>query len=163
MSEDHLIPIHVEHISAICNLQDRLSAVAFLLKQEWTKYQNSSTSNNNTPFQCIVFADDESSVNSYKDKLFDVLRKGGVVSQEDDIACLTAFKSIDSRRESLKHFRDGVSKILLCSDIASRGLDLPNNALVIQVSCNEVVMLKSFVKSGCFVFLFFLFLLWCHR
>ncbi len=42
--------------------------------------------------------------------------------------------NIDERRIALETFRQGKSRILLCSDIASRGIDIPNTRLVIQMA-----------------------------
>lgn len=50
------------------------------------------------------------------------------------ITTLTSEMNIDERRIALETFRQGKSRILLCSDIASRGIDIPNTRLVIQMA-----------------------------
>ncbi len=129
VSEDYVLPPLVDHTCVICNRDDRLAVVACLLKQ----HLNHSTHSNNT-FQCIVFVDEIKNVNIYREKLGSVLHKIGVIDNVDKISCLVPSLSVESRRSSLNCFRSGEAHILLCSDIASRGLDIPNNSLVIQVS-----------------------------
>ena len=41
--------------------------------------------------------------------------------------------NIDQRAESLNHYRKGTCRILVCTDLAARGLDVPDTSLVIQV------------------------------
>ena len=47
--------------------------------------------------------------------------------------------SLDERAKALNAFRDGTSSILVCSDIASRGLDVPNVSHVFQMKLPETV------------------------
>jgi superfamily II DNA/RNA helicase len=131
VSEDHLIPLHVDHVSAVCDSQDRLAATIFFLKQEWNTHKQSG---NDQQFQCIVFVDNDQEINIYSQRMSSALEKHGVIEKEEKIACLTANMNIESRRANLMDFRNGDSIVLLCSDLASRGLDVPNNVLVIQMS-----------------------------
>ena len=41
--------------------------------------------------------------------------------------------NIDQRAEALNHYRKGTCRILVCTDLAARGLDVPDTTLVIQV------------------------------
>ena len=49
------------------------------------------------------------------------------------ITLLSSNMNIQDRKYALSQFHSGQSKILLCSDLASRGLDIPATGLVIQV------------------------------
>ena len=47
---------------------------------------------------------------------------------------LSSDMNIDERRSSLDAYRCGQAKILLCTDLAARGIDIPATSLVLQMS-----------------------------
>ncbi|RYH06145.1 hypothetical protein EON65_43240, partial [archaeon] len=52
----------------------------------------------------------------------------------DHVCILTEEEDIEARKSSMDEFREGKRRVLLCSDLAARGLDVPNISVVIQVS-----------------------------
>ena len=50
------------------------------------------------------------------------------------VTSLSDTGSLDERAAALNAFREGKAHILVCSDIAARGLDVPNVSHVFQVS-----------------------------
>lgn len=57
--------------------------------------------------------------------------------EKDEIVILHGDISQGMREVNLRKFRDGVQKILIATDVAARGLDIPNIDLVIQLSPPE--------------------------
>eukprot|EP01040_Poterioochromonas_malhamensis_P006415 gene6414-6910_t len=135
VSEDQLIHDSVQHEFIQCKIEERISLTAYLLKKEFIQSSSSTTlpSTDEQDFpQCIVFIDNEQYAESYKKFL---LKSFPLPFQEKSfITTLTSEMNIDERRIALETFRQGKSRILLCSDIASRGIDIPNTRLVIQMA-----------------------------
>lgn len=57
------------------------------------------------------------------------------VEVEDEcVALLTEKMNIADRGSVLHRFRNGDLRVLICADVAARGLDVPNTALIVQMS-----------------------------
>jgi superfamily II DNA/RNA helicase len=56
------------------------------------------------------------------------------VNLKDMITILYDSMNIEERRVAMENFRKGKSKILLCSDLAARGIDIPTTNMVLQMS-----------------------------
>lgn len=126
-----MLPSSIEHECVTCEIDKRLKMTAFLLKQELNKLEGDALQN----FKCLVFIDDEDKADNYQVKLNILLKKILSNSSDDNVVdALVSTRNIDNRREVLNSFKEGTTKILLCSDLASRGIDIPNNRLVIQMS-----------------------------
>lgn len=172
VSQDKLLPENIEHEVIVCDKEQRLQVTAYVLRQEYQRLlslrslleQQRQKEEQTFGFQCIIFVDQESKIDVYADFLLTSLEKHGMLPSSNSlnektpsvwVRTLTAEMNIEDRRQSLHSFRRQESAILLCTDLASRGIDIPATALVMQV---------RFLRSSCAAFLgqdveFFSFLL----
>jgi superfamily II DNA/RNA helicase len=68
--------------------------------------------------------------------------RGTSLSSNDQVAtaqCLSESMSLDARAGALASFKDGSCAVLICSGLASRGIDIPNISHVVQVSLPKSV------------------------
>lgn len=146
ISQDQILPEQLTHECIPCIPEERLGITAYLVKQHWKVYHNTTTSN-----QMIIFADKEENLRIYLDYLTAYLRKAFpddplIKSQEDNmktfLTVLTSTMDVQERKYALERFRSGESKLLLCTDLASRGLDIPATGLVVQVSTLKIAFPK---------------------
>lgn len=101
----------VQHLAVNCPYANRLSALADIL----TVYGGNS--------KIIVFTQTKQDANALilSDKI-----KNDIEVMHGDIAQ-------NQREVTMKRFKDGKFKVLVATDVASRGLDIPNVDLVIQL------------------------------
>ncbi|MGL4982746.1 MAG: helicase-related protein, partial [Treponemataceae bacterium] len=78
------------------------------------------------PEKMLIFSANTSQVENIVNKL-----------QYKKIDCLPLFSKIDKkiRKSSLDNFKNGKCSILVTSDIAARGLDIPNITHIVQMDC----------------------------
>ena len=102
---------NVSHLALACPFQNRLSALADVL----TVYGKGG--------RVIVFTQTKADANSLllSDKI-----KADIEVMHGDIAQ-------NQREVTLKRFKEGKFKILVATDVASRGIDIPNVDLVVQI------------------------------
>ena len=101
----------VAHLAIMCPFQNRMGALADIL----TVYGQGG--------KVIVFTQTKADANSLllSDKI-----KNDIEVMHGDIAQ-------NQREVTMKRFKEGKFKVLVATDVASRGLDIPNVDLVIQV------------------------------
>eukprot|EP01039_Chlorochromonas_danica_P006721 gene6722-7430_t len=145
LSDIHLLPQHVRHEYIPCDLALRPAILMYLLRKELFDPSEDSNEDVSTR-QCIVFVDYVDQVEAYKLSIEKLLSKASSPAQStgrlqssqstndaNEVCVLLDDDNIDSRREAMDAFRQGRSRVLLCSDLAARGLDIPNTSLVIQM------------------------------
>ena len=64
---------------------------------------------------------------------------------EQEVAALHSFKSQSSRLSALHRFKSGKVPVLLATDVASRGLDIPTVDLVINYDIPRCKFLKIYL------------------
>lgn len=148
LSDIHLLPQHVRHEYIPCDLALRPAILMYLLRKELLEPSEDSDEDFSSR-QCIVFVDYVDQVDAYKVSIEKLLSKTSSPTQSSsrlqsmndapaslssEVCVLLDDDNIDSRREAMDAFRQGRSRVLLCSDLAARGLDIPNTSLVIQMS-----------------------------
>ncbi len=138
-SQDQLLPDNIEHEIVVCAKENRLKLAAYFLKEHFGSVKDHDDQ------QCILFVDNEDNLLEYAEFLGNALQATETLSvskqkhswRESAIAVLSAKMNIDHRRLSLLNFRDSNAKILLCTDLATRGIDVPATSLVIQVKISR--------------------------
>lgn len=128
VSQDRKIPETISHEYVIIDTENKISLVSYLLKSELSKDMALNQTN-----QYIVFSDGKSSLADYSEFLNLSLQKKFNLSTPI-VSILNEDMNIEDRMVSIKKFQKGESKILICSDLGARGLDIPFTSLVIQVS-----------------------------
>jgi ATP-dependent RNA helicase SrmB len=78
---------------------------------------------NNTIDSCVVFVKTRARLHTLKDRLF---------SQDFKVAYLQGDMPQDKRMAALESFKNGEVKILIATDVAARGLDVPDVSHVIN-------------------------------
>lgn len=130
ISKDKLLPPNIKHEYIPCGIDQRIAITSYILRAESKLAVGTSE-----PMQSIVFVDKEAYIEQYKNYILGSFRKNlfDMDIGEESIRILTSDVNIEARKSSLDSFRDGTTKILLCSDLAARGIDIPATALVVQV------------------------------
>lgn len=90
-------------------------------------------------FQAVIFVDDGPLAAEVCATAAATLAASSSSSAVGGVSYLSDSGSLDERAKALNAFRDGTSSILVCSDIASRGLDVPNVSHVFQMKLPETV------------------------
>lgn len=95
--------------------------------------------------QAIVFLDDVGDVEQVKSAVIKALTALGIPTSsgggskeknrkgDPAVGVLLETMSLDARAKTMAEFRDGTTRVMVCSDLGTRGLDLPNTSLVVQV------------------------------
>ncbi len=90
-------------------------------------------------FRAMVFVDDEVMAEHCVGVLQGVIdsinaQMGGGGLSLGAVRCMVESMHIDDRGRSLAAFRDGSCPLLVCSNLAARGLDIPDTTHIFQVS-----------------------------
>lgn len=128
VSKDKLLPENIDHEIVPCLIEQRLPLTSFLLRAE------AKSSADGRLLPTIVFVDYEDAIDRYADFITKSLRKSKLLGDDEDISILTSEMNIEDRRSSLEAFRLGDVRVLLCTDLAARGIDIPATSLVIQMA-----------------------------
>ena len=137
ISASSLMPLQVNHEYIPTENNMKIPIVQYVIKKEIDKNRK-NVSDESSIFQALVFIDDTENTDkvfksvskmleNYQDKEIKNPRVGNVALLLDDM-------NIDDRADSLSAFRDGVVSVLICSDMASRGLDIPGVSMVVQMA-----------------------------
>lgn len=162
VSSKELVPKGIRHEYVECPNNLRLGCLKYLIKkeaQEWSMERISSdkdTENNNyfddednrkehdTNFQIMIFLDDKFDlssdvvVRSVKEAMNDIketfqTQQSINLGKIDDVVLMSENMHIDDRSAALNAFRLGNARVLICSDMLSRGIDIPSTSHVIQL------------------------------
>lgn len=139
VSPSSLVPSQVDHDYVICDSSQKLSCLKYLIKKENEKFNARAQAqgddavlgnNDHMFFQAMVFVDDVTLIANIKDAVATLTTNAD--SDADVVACLTEDINIDNRANILKSFRDGACRILICSNIVARGIDVPSVSHIFQ-------------------------------
>eukprot|EP01031_Cornospumella_fuschlensis_P025974 gene25974-31367_t len=149
LSDLYMLPENIEHFYVPCDVDGDSSGIGeelvkykanilcYLLKKEVFSSPDK---------QCIVFLDSTDNLATYTLYIQNLMNKisssnpAFAPTLDDHVCILTEQEDIDARKSSMDEFRDGKRKVLLCSDLAARGLDVPNISVVIQLSLPKNAM-----------------------
>eukprot|EP01038_Epipyxis_sp_PR26KG_P006058 gene6058-8340_t len=142
VSSSELMPIQIKHEYVPCKQELKLNCLQYLIKKEIMimveNNPNENILNNNIDFQALVFIDDVNAIISYQSSLQtmlnDIIDNFTIKSFNGTVDFLIESMAIEDRSDALDKFRLGYTTILLCSDFAARGLDIPATTHVIQLS-----------------------------
>jgi ATP-dependent RNA helicase DeaD len=144
-----MISENITHAYFQCPIEDRLKVVQSVLQKEIFSKQSqkllAEAVNQHYESQYIIFIDHKEKAQRYRRLLEASLRKKllKLFPENESVLTfhidnmfreLTDLMDINKRRLLMKAFRDGNHKILLCSDVAARGIDLPSTNMVIHMS-----------------------------
>lgn len=134
ISNENMVPDNIKHEMIVCDPELRIQLTSHLLKEH---FRNKTQFEDN---QCVVFVDCEQKIGEYANFLLEKLIDQGVISSNDSefsaknwISVLSSNMNIEDRRQSMLKFKNSESKILVCTSLAARGIDIPSTSLVIQV------------------------------
>jgi superfamily II DNA/RNA helicase len=135
ISNEKMVPDNIKHEMIVCDPELRIQLTSHLLKEH---FRNKTQFEGN---QCVVFVDCEQKIGEYANFLLEKLIDRGVISSNDSelsaknwISVLSSNMNIEDRRQSMLKFKNSESKILVCTSLAARGIDIPSTSLVIQMS-----------------------------
>ena len=122
-SAAELMPQQVKHEVVECEKEkEKIACIRYLLRKESEKWEE-----DNDIFQSILFVNKlEDTVQIYAS----LIRKAP--NDKINPVLLNEEMSLDERADSLKTFRSGKSNCLVCSEILSRGIDIPAVTHVFQ-------------------------------
>jgi superfamily II DNA/RNA helicase len=114
-----------------CDVSMRAACLKYLLLKEYTNYTTQHATY--TPFQVLLFTD------GYTHDTIDTLLQLLLTAFSNNtniykIQYLSNDASLDIRAKVLNEFRTNECSILLCTDAAARGLDIPGVNLILQMS-----------------------------
>ena len=117
------MPQQVKHEVVECEKEkEKIACIRYLLRKESEKWEE-----DNDIFQSILFVNKlEDTVQIYAS----LMRKAP--NDKINPILLNEEMSLDERADSLKTFRSGKSNCLVCSEILSRGIDIPAVTHVFQ-------------------------------
>lgn len=120
-SREH-IPVSLRHVFAVCDSRKKLSALRMLL-QHFGRLQGTC----GLPQRSIVFVMQSRSVDQLVSIMNDALRRSlGLKVGDKPVVGLWNELSIGERRRGMRRFRSGDARVLIATDVAARGLDIPD-------------------------------------
>lgn len=127
VSASELMPAQVQHEAIECEMRAKLSCIKYLLRTEAVAWAGNTSYVEQQPFQAIIFADSDEST----EEIFATLCNDPSFSASS--ACmLTEAMGLDSRAKALDAVRSCQSKVLVCTEILARGIDVPSITHVFQ-------------------------------
>jgi superfamily II DNA/RNA helicase len=116
------LPEQIQHLYATCvDARKKLKALAFILEQEYPQLT-----------QAMIFCNESRNLQQIATYIVD--RK---LYSEADVALLSGDMPLRQRRLALERFRAGNARLLLATEVASRGLDIPETSHVINFDLPE--------------------------
>jgi superfamily II DNA/RNA helicase len=143
-----MISENITHEYFQCSITDRLNVVLSVLRKEIFSNQSlllTETESQHYESQYIIFIDYKENAQRYRRFLETSLKKKllKLFPENESVRTfhmnnmfreLTELMDTNRRRLTMKAFHDGNHKILICSDVAARGIDLPSTTMVIHMS-----------------------------
>jgi superfamily II DNA/RNA helicase len=127
VSASELMPAQVQHETIECEVRAKLSCIKYLLRTEAAAWAADALHVEQQPFQAIIFADSDESTKEICATL------SSDPSFSESFACmLTETMGLDSRAKALDAVRSCQSKVLVCTEILARGIDVPSITHVLQ-------------------------------
>lgn len=139
VSSEETMPPQLVHEYIESEASQRLPVLRYLVRKECESALTAASSQGagleSKVFQAIVFVDAECR-GAEVDEICSYLRQGLSQANGTDagVVHLTESLSLDERASAMSSMRDGTSSVLVCSDVGSRGIDIPNVSIVIQMS-----------------------------
>ena len=129
-SASELMPQQIIHEVVEFEKEDeKIPCIRYLLRKEREKWEDQSITekNSDNKFQAIIF------INKLEDteEIYSSLTRKAP-SDKIKAALLNEKMSLDERADSLDSFRSGTSNCLVCSEMLSRGIDVPAVTHVFQ-------------------------------
>ena len=146
VSREALVPKQVNHEYIVCDSDKsdftfRISCLKYLVKTEIDKFNENDIASNyiqtdidgfkeNESFQAMIFIDEKEIVDKIKSSMLALFPS----SDYNIVSYIDESMNLDERAEILSSFREGKCKILLCTNIVARGIDVLNTSHIFQVS-----------------------------
>lgn len=119
------VPISLTHWYAICDGRKKLAALRTLLVK-LNAESDSGEKHAGFLIRAIVFVMPSRQIEDIVDALNRSLEQHCDATLSNVVVGLTNNLSIVHRRDAMKRFRSGEARVLLCTDVAARGLDIPD-------------------------------------
>jgi superfamily II DNA/RNA helicase len=118
-----LVPETLAHVYAVCEGRKKLSALRILLQQ-----CGRETGFGLLPERCIVFVMISRPIEGIVAALNKALESAGYNCGEtgDPVVGLWNELGVGDRRRAMRRFRSGDARVLIATDLAARGLDIPD-------------------------------------
>jgi superfamily II DNA/RNA helicase len=113
-------PVSLRHAYALCSARKKLSALRILFQ-----LYGHASGTGELPLCSIVFVMSSRSVESIVSALNDALSKNGGIDTDEAVVGLWNEMPVYDRRRSMRQFRSGQARVLVATDVAARGLDIP--------------------------------------
>lgn len=143
LSDLHMLPECIAHEYVPCDLPLRPAILHYLLRKEMLSTADRSSDNQEQEQQeqkqCIVFVDQPSSAEGYRQTIQAAFSKH-YGDNAQHVCVVVDDLHVEDRHAAMQAFRNGTCHVLLCSDLAARGIDIPSTSLVIQMSLPHTAM-----------------------
>ncbi|PXF43795.1 DEAD-box ATP-dependent RNA helicase 58, chloroplastic [Gracilariopsis chorda] len=118
------VPESLSHVYAVCEGRKKLAALRALL----LRFNSEFNGNDNIDFnlRAIVFVMTSRNVQQLVSALNAALRQDFPMQKEDPLVGIWDESSVFHRKTALNAFREGSAKVLIGTDVAARGLDVPD-------------------------------------
>lgn len=118
------VPESLIHMYALCDGRKKLAALRALL----IRFNREMDSNNGVEFKlrAIVFVMGSRDVSQIVEALNSALRRDFSIGDEMPVVGIWDESSVFHRKTALKSFRQGSARVLIGTDVAARGLDIPD-------------------------------------
>ncbi|KAI0565089.1 RNA helicase [Gracilaria domingensis] len=118
------VPESLTHLYAVCENRKKLAALRALV----VRFNSETEVGDNSALglRAIVFVMASRNVMQLVDALNNALRHDFVSESENPVVGIWEGSSVFHRKNALQSFRQGTAKVLLGTDVAARGLDIPD-------------------------------------
>lgn len=149
VSREALVPRQVKHEYIVCDSDNndfnfRISCLKYLIKTEIEKFNSDydydiqSDKDDfilNESFQAMVFIDEAEIVDKVKTALLPLFSSADI----NVVSYINEYMNLDVRADILSSFREGSCKILLCSNIVARGIDVLNTSHIFLLTLPKTI------------------------
>lgn len=125
------VPESLSHTYAVCEGRKKLAALRALL----LRFNSEFNANNNSNFnlRAIVFVMASRNVQQLVNALNVALRQDFPNQEDQPVVGIWNESSVFHRKTAFNAFRDGSAKVLIGTDVAARGLDVPDISYVFHL------------------------------
>lgn len=140
VSAEETMPAQLVHEYVEAEATLRLPALRYLIRKEFEAAHRAMNEDSDAcSFQAIVFVDPDTDSDNLSDICSYALQglkqaNGLSVEADSSVVYLSESLNLDERASAIARMRDGTSRVLVCSDVGSRGIDIPNVSVILQMS-----------------------------